>query len=341
MTRAAIALGSNLGDRIGHLVHAVEALARLGAVVSVSNLYETAPVGGPEQDDYLNAVAIIETTLPAERLLLDLHTIEADRGRKRSVRWGPRTLDLDLLLYGTETIDSETCTVPHPRMVERRFVVEPLLDAWPEAALPDGSAVSSLMAAVADQDLTNVGSFWSATSTSGSATSTSGSATSTSGSVVSASNGFGGRGGWWVVVQFMMIGLVVAALRLGGPTLPGGAALRVLGAAAAIAGVVQGALGLVQLGDRLTPFPEPLDGGGIIHGGVYSIVRHPIYGGIVMGLIGLSLVQESLLGLALSVAAGVFFWLKAGREEERLVKRFAHYVEYRAKTRARLVPWVL
>ena len=144
-----------------------------------------------------------------------------------------------------------------------------------------------------------------------------------------------------MVVQFMMIGLVVVALRLGGPTIPGGTALRVLGAVVVLAGVVQGALGLVQLGDRLTPFPEPLDGGGIIHGGIYSIVRHPIYGGIVMGLIGLSLVQESLLGLVLSVAAGVFFWLKAGREEERLVKRFAHYVEYRAETRARLVPWVL
>ena len=320
MTRVAVALGSNLGDRIGHLLHAVEELAGLGAVVSVSSLYETAPVGGPDQDDYLNAVVILDTTLPAERLLLALHKIEAERGRERSVRWGPRTLDLDLLLYGTDTIDSEVCTVPHPRLVERRFVVEPLLEAWPEAALPDGTAVSSFMAAVADQDLINVGPFWPTAPT---------------------SNGFGGRGGWWVVVQFIVIGLVVVALGLGGPTIPGGTSLRVLGAVVAIAGVVQGALGLVQLGDRLTPFPEPLDGGGVIHGGVYSIVRHPIYGGIVVGLAGLSLVQESLLGLALSIASGVFFWLKAGKEEERLVRRFAHYLDYRAETRARLVPWVL
>ena len=320
MTRAAIALGSNLGDRRRHLLEAVESIADLGVLVKVSGLYETAPVGGPEQDDYLNAVAVIDTTLPAERLLLALHEIEADHDRERTVRWGARTLDLDLLLYGADRVDTEICTVPHPRLTERRFVVEPLLEAWPDARLPDGTRVARFTDSVGDQEVTNLGEFWSETGDPA---------------------GFGGRGGWWVVAQFILIGVVMWAIGLGGPEIPGEGLPRAVGAVAALMGGVQAALGILQLGDRLTPFPEPLDGGGIIHGGIYSIVRHPIYGGIVMGLVGIALFQRSLLALGLALASGVFFWRKAAGEEERLVRRFPHYSDYQAETRARLVPWVL
>lgn len=320
MTRVAIALGSNLGDRRVHLHDAVESLADLGALVGVSQLYETAPVGGPEQDDYLNAVAVIDTTLTAETLLLALHEIEADHDRERSVRWGPRTLDLDLLLYGSDRIDTEICIVPHPRMTERRFVIEPLVEVWPEARMPDGRLVSSFFDSVADQELTNRGAFWIEPRHSG---------------------GFASRGGWWVVAQFIMIGLVVWAIGLDGPEIPGGGFVRAVGAVAVLTGGIQAALGILQLGDRLTPFPEPLDGGGIIHGGVYSIVRHPIYGGIVMSLVGISLFQRSLPALGLALGSGVFFWRKAAGEEDRLVRRFPHYGDYQAKTRARLVPWIL
>ncbi len=320
MTRAAVALGSNMGDRRANLEFAVRGLASCGEVVGVSDLYETAPVGGPEQGPYLNAVAIVDTTLPAEQLLAGLHDIERRRGRTRTIHWGPRTLDLDLLLYGRESHTSDSCMVPHPRMHERRFVVEPLLNVWPEAALPDGTRVSTFAATFADQDLSNLGAWWPPRQ---------------------AGQGFRERGGWWVVAQLLLIGLVVAALGMGGPVIPGESALRVGGAVLALAGLALGILGLSHLGDRLTPFPEPLAGGEIIHAGVYATVRHPIYGGIVLGLVGIALFGASLYGLLLAMLAGVFFWMKAGREEMRLLERFPHYAEYRERTRARLVPWVL
>lgn len=151
--RAAIALGSNLGDRRRHLDDAVAFLAGLGDVVAVSSYYETAPIGGPEQQDYLNAVAVVVTELPAGRLLEMMLEEERRHGRRRREKWGPRTLDLDLLLYGELVIDEPSLTVPHPRLTERRFVLEPLLEVWPDASLPDGPELASLLSEVADQDV--------------------------------------------------------------------------------------------------------------------------------------------------------------------------------------------
>lgn len=153
MVRAAIGLGSNLGDRAQHIADAVAAIAETGSLVRVSSLYETAPVGGPEQGPYLNAVVVVETELPAGDLLSRCFEIEKEAGRERRERWGPRTLDLDLLLYGSESIDEDGLTVPHPRMTERRFVLEPLVEAWPDAALPDGTALASVVQSVADQQV--------------------------------------------------------------------------------------------------------------------------------------------------------------------------------------------
>ncbi|MDJ0953400.1 MAG: 2-amino-4-hydroxy-6-hydroxymethyldihydropteridine diphosphokinase [Acidimicrobiia bacterium] len=149
--RAAIGLGSNLGDRARHIADAVGALSELDTLVRVSPLYETAPVGGPEQGPYLNAVAVVDTELTPQELLQQCLAIERDAGRERRERWGPRTLDLDLLLYGDAEIDEDGLTVPHPRMTERRFVLEPLLDAWPDAVLPDGTPVANFLPGVADQ----------------------------------------------------------------------------------------------------------------------------------------------------------------------------------------------
>jgi 2-amino-4-hydroxy-6-hydroxymethyldihydropteridine diphosphokinase len=151
MPRAAIGLGSNLGDRVRNINEAVTALARLGSLVRVSSLYETAPIGGPEQGPYLNAVAVIDTDLGARELLEGCLDIERAAGRERRERWGPRTLDLDVLLYGVLPIADDDLLVPHPRLTERRFVLEPLLEVWPEAALPDGTPLQSFRAAVADQ----------------------------------------------------------------------------------------------------------------------------------------------------------------------------------------------
>ncbi|MEM9036119.1 MAG: 2-amino-4-hydroxy-6-hydroxymethyldihydropteridine diphosphokinase [Actinomycetota bacterium] len=133
-TVAYVAIGSNLGDRRAHLRYAVRALPD---VVAVSGVFETEPVGGPEQGPYLNMVAKLETEQDPFELLETCLAIEAGAGRERIVRWGARTLDLDVLLWGDASIESEHLTVPHPRMWERRFVLTPLADLAPEL-LPDG-----------------------------------------------------------------------------------------------------------------------------------------------------------------------------------------------------------
>ena len=153
MPRAAIGLGSNLGDRSRHLSDAITSLGQLGTVVRVASLYETAPIGGPEQGRYLNTVVVIDTELTPQALLEGCLEIERAAGRKRGERWGPRTLDLDLLLHGNQAINEPGLTVPHPRMTERRFVLDPLLEAWPDAALPDGTPLASFQSEVANQDV--------------------------------------------------------------------------------------------------------------------------------------------------------------------------------------------
>ncbi len=148
MTRAYVGLGANLGDREGTLGAAVDALAGEGGieVVAVSILRETEPVGVGEQPPYLNGVAALETTLAARELLDRLLAVEQRFGRVRSPgEHGPRTLDLDLLLYGDELIDEPGLTVPHPRLHERRFVLEPLADLAPGLEVPGRGDVESLL----------------------------------------------------------------------------------------------------------------------------------------------------------------------------------------------------
>ncbi len=135
LATAFIALGSNLGEREANLRFAVDHLPGLRAV---SGVYETDPVGGPDnQGPYLNMVAEVETRLDPFSLLAECRRIESAAGRERKVRWGPRTLDLDVLLYGDVRIDSEELTVPHPRMWERRFVLAPLAEIAPQRVPTD------------------------------------------------------------------------------------------------------------------------------------------------------------------------------------------------------------
>lgn len=140
MTRAYLGLGSNLGDRLAHLQEAVDRIATNDAVtvVAVSAVYETAPVGGPPQDDYLNAVVAIDTTLEPYELLDLAHDCERAAHRVRDERWGPRTLDVDVLHYDGVRVDDERLTLPHPRMHERGFVLAPLRDVAPELVPADG-----------------------------------------------------------------------------------------------------------------------------------------------------------------------------------------------------------
>ncbi len=133
-TRAFLALGSNLGDRVGYLQGAVDALrAAEGVTVeAVSDVYETAPVGGPEQGPYLNAVVALDTELDPHALLSVAQSLEAAAQRVRGERWGPRTLDVDVLWIDGVQVDAPELTVPHPRMWERGFVLVPLADVAPE-----------------------------------------------------------------------------------------------------------------------------------------------------------------------------------------------------------------
>jgi 2-amino-4-hydroxy-6-hydroxymethyldihydropteridine diphosphokinase len=133
VTRVAIALGSNLGDRRAHLQFAISRLRKILTDVRVSSIHETAPEGvdGP-QPDYLNAVVAGFTTLSPIALLHVLLAIERERGRTRPSLRASRTLDLDLILYGDEVIDTPELTVPHPRYLERKFVTEPLEEVWGE-----------------------------------------------------------------------------------------------------------------------------------------------------------------------------------------------------------------
>ena len=141
-----LALGSNLGDRLANLRAGLDALTDGGeiSVTAVSPVYETAPVGGPGQPEYLNAVVVARTALPARAVLRAAQAAEQALGRVRTVRWGPRTLDVDVITVGEERSDDADLTLPHPRARERAFVLVPWLDADPAATLPGGGPVAAL-----------------------------------------------------------------------------------------------------------------------------------------------------------------------------------------------------
>lgn len=161
---AYIGLGSNLDDPAAQLQRALDALAAMPGtrVLSVSALYRNpamqAPGARAPQPDYLNAVAAIDTTLAPLALLDALQAIEAAQGRVRGERWSARTLDLDVLLYGNERIDTDRLQVPHPGLRERRFVLQPLADLAPSLVLPDGTRIADLLARCAPSAMTPAGS---------------------------------------------------------------------------------------------------------------------------------------------------------------------------------------
>jgi 2-amino-4-hydroxy-6-hydroxymethyldihydropteridine diphosphokinase len=147
-----LSLGSNLGDRLANLQLGVDVLVAGGlACPAVSAVYETAPVGGPEQDDYLNAVLLGATSLPARAVLRLCAKAEEAASRVRSVRFGPRTLDVDIIAYGNETSAEPELTLPHPRAYQRAFVLVPWLDLDPDAVVPGRGAVTDLVAALGTQ----------------------------------------------------------------------------------------------------------------------------------------------------------------------------------------------
>lgn len=144
--QAFLGLGSNIGDRLESLRRAVRHLDRVPGirVVASSRVFETDPVGGPEQADFLNAVIQIDTMLTPRDLLNACLAVEENLGRQRGTRWGPRTIDIDVLTYGAEDVFEEDLEIPHPRMHERGFVLVPLLELVADPRLPGGRKVTEL-----------------------------------------------------------------------------------------------------------------------------------------------------------------------------------------------------
>lgn len=146
--RAVLSLGSNLGNSAEILSSAAEALNEVSEVIALSSFYQTRPVGGPPQPDFINAVIIIETNLEPEELLLVAQAIEGAHGRERNentVKWGPRFLDIDLIKCDEMLINSSDLTIPHPRAHEREFVLRPWNEIDPTANLPGFGAISRLL----------------------------------------------------------------------------------------------------------------------------------------------------------------------------------------------------
>lgn len=151
---AALGLGSNLGDPKSNLEAAISLLDASDniTVIARSSDYRTPPWGPVPQDDYRNSCALIETSLPPRALLDRCLEIERQLGRVRDIRWGPRLIDIDVLIYGTDTVDEDSLTIPHPRMGERAFVLIPLAEIWPDAPIGDGRTAIEALKTCPDQD---------------------------------------------------------------------------------------------------------------------------------------------------------------------------------------------
>lgn len=156
-TRAAIGLGSNLGDRQAQITLALDSLAMHPQIdiVAVSALYETPPWGKTDQPAFLNAAVLVETGLAPRTLLEAVLGIERSLGRLRNELWGPRTIDLDILVYGEETVDEPGLTIPHPRIHERAFVIKPLADIAPDIVIA-GRSVKDWLATLDTSDIETV-----------------------------------------------------------------------------------------------------------------------------------------------------------------------------------------
>lgn len=157
MTLAFIALGSNQASPLEQVAQALDALATLAhsRVVATSSFYRTKPLGPQDQPDYLNAAVALETTLTPEELLTHTQRIELEQGRvRKDERWGPRTLDLDIMLFGTQILNTPQLTVPHYDMKNRAFMLVPLLEIAPDSVFPDGQSVAAVLETLSRSGIT-------------------------------------------------------------------------------------------------------------------------------------------------------------------------------------------
>ena len=318
MNRYAVGLGSNQGDRLQHLTSAVAELRATGQVTAVSSLYETEPVGGPDQDPFLNAVAIVDSDLEPIAMLDRLQAIEQAHGRTREVRWGPRTLDLDLVSSDTGPISNNARLIlPHPTAAERGFVLRPLCDVWPDAPVAPQMMAAEALDAVGDDGVDFLSGKWEPEP-----------------------DPWPGR--LLVFAQFVL--LIVAAVALASDgRLPDGVVTiqGVAGAVLALGGMIVAFVASRRLGPAMTASPAPKEGARLVIAGPYRYVRHPIYGGLTLVILGTALFLDSVWGAVAAAVLGVFFWFKSSYEERRLRMEFAGYRAYRAVVHRRLIPFIL
>lgn len=283
---------------------------------AVSSLYETVPVGGPEQDPFLNAAVVLETGLEPRELLSELHMIESDAGRKRSARWGPRTLDLDILASEGAPIEDEDLVIPHPRAAEREFVLQPLSEVWPDADV-GGATASTAARSIGDQGVDLLRRSW-----------------------LDDSDTWVGTA--LVAVQFAWFIVIALAFAWDG-SLPEGVVgfTHVAGAVMAFLGIVLAFSASRRLGPGLKAVPEPAKDARLIETGPYALSRHPIYGGLVLFLGGTAFFLDSVAGLALTAGLTGLFFVKSDYEERRLRVRYSGYRAYRQRVRHRLIPYLL
>ncbi len=159
MTNVFLSLGSNMGDKKAYLEKAITSLKNLPqtTLLGVSSFYQTVAWGKTDQDDFINAVCQLETCLGPHELLKQCQAIEQRLGRERHEHWGPRTVDIDLLLYGSETIDTADLTVPHPYMTQRAFVLVPLIEIAPDLVFPNTKqTVATLLSDLVTDDVIKI-----------------------------------------------------------------------------------------------------------------------------------------------------------------------------------------
>jgi 2-amino-4-hydroxy-6-hydroxymethyldihydropteridine diphosphokinase len=317
VTRYAIGLGSNLGDRLQHLIEATgELTGRLGDL-EVSPLYETAPVGGPAQDPFLNAVAVVDTDAEPLAVLDVCQAIELQHGRERQVRWGPRTLDLDIIASDGSRMSTDRLTIPHPRVTEREFVLRPLADLWPEAPVGDGLTAREALDTLAEQGVDRLEKDW----------------------IPPVSRW---KSHAFLAAQFLLFLGVALALAYDGTLPQGGVSfIRMLGAAVAFVGLILAFIASRRLGPALAAPPLPRPGAELVTSGPYRLARHPIYGGIILFMLGTALIVDSVAGFFVAALLVPFFMVKARYEEKHLRMRYPGYLAYRQMVPRRLIPFVV
>lgn len=315
MTRYAIGLGSNLGDRLRHLIDAHDELEGHYDVTAVSSIYETVPVGGPDQGPYLNALVLVETDDEPLQVLEVCQEIESRHGRERKIRWGARTLDLDIVAADMPYRD-DRLSIPHTRAAERRFVLRPLSDVWPQAEVSEGLTASQAQTKVEDHAVDRLASDW----------------------IPPVSRW---RSAALLTGQFSLLLAVAVALAYDG-TLPDGevTVVRAVGGVMAFIGIILAFVASRRLGvPTASPIPRP--GAELVMSGPYRFARHPIYGGLSLFMMGTALVLDSLVGLAVAAALIPYFFLKASYEEHQLRMRFSGYLRYKQTVHRWLIPFVV